>query len=190
MSSPRHPVRWIAGLLLLALGVVAIVAATRPSVQATEVQSPLVGRAAPALSGTTLQGRVFSLHEDRGHYVYVNFFASWCPACQDEQQALMAFDFRQGRESNGARMVSVVFNDTVADARKYMTDWGIGWPVVPDDAGAIANRYGVDAPPITFLVDPHGTVVGTWEGPVTVSQLDHMLHAAESGELFSGGTDG
>jgi cytochrome c biogenesis protein CcmG, thiol:disulfide interchange protein DsbE len=188
LRPPRRPVRWIAGFLLLALTVVAIVAATRPSVQATEVESPLVGRAAPALSGTTVGGRAFSLAEDRGHYVYVNFFASWCPACQDEQQALMAFDFHQGRQRNGARMVSVVFNDTVTDARKYATDWGIEWPVVPDDGGAIANRYGVDAPPITFLVDPQGTVVGTWEGPVTVSQLDHMLRAAEDGELFSAGT--
>lgn len=184
----RHPTRWVAGALLLALVIVAIVAATRPSEQATQVQSPLVGRAAPPLAGTSLTGKRFSLGQERGHYVYVNFFASWCPSCQDEQQALMDFAFHQGRQADGARMVSVVFNDTVNDARAYATEWGIQWPVVPDHGGAIANRYGVEAPPMTFLVDPQGIVVGTWEGPVTVPQLDRMLRAARDGEQFTGGT--
>jgi cytochrome c biogenesis protein CcmG, thiol:disulfide interchange protein DsbE len=183
-----HPVRWVAGVLLLALVLVAIVAATRPSQQATEVQSPLVGKPAPELSGTTLAGQRFSLNDERGHYVYVNFFASWCPPCQDEQQALMDFGFHQGRLADGARMVSVVFNDTVSDARRFATQWGIQWPVVPDRGGAIANRYGVEEPPMTFLVGPHGEVVGTWDGPVTVAQLDRMLRTARDGEQFSGGT--
>jgi cytochrome c biogenesis protein CcmG/thiol:disulfide interchange protein DsbE len=186
----RHPVRWVAGVLLLALVLVAVVAATRPSQQATQVQSPLVGRPAPVLAGTTLAGSPFSLTQERGHYVYVNFFASWCPPCQEEQQALMDFGFHQGQEADGARMVSVVFNDTVSDARRYVSEWGIPWPVVPDNAGAIANRFGVSAPPMTFLVDPQGTVVGTWEGPVTVAQLDRMLRTARAGEQFSGGTSG
>ena len=43
----RHPTRWAAGIVLLALVVVAVVAATRPSQQATQVQSPLVGKSAP-----------------------------------------------------------------------------------------------------------------------------------------------
>ena len=184
----RHPARWVSGIVLTALVAVAIVMATRPSYQATQVQSPLVGHRAPALAGTTLGGSPFSLAQDRGHYVYVNFFASWCPPCQQEEPALIDFAFRQRRAPTGARMVSVVFNDTVGDARAFASQWGIEWPVVPDDGGAIANRFGVGSPPMTFLVDPAGTVVGTWEGPVTVAQLDRMLAAARGGELFSGGT--
>ncbi|MHB1552389.1 MAG: TlpA family protein disulfide reductase [Acidimicrobiales bacterium] len=184
----RHLTRWVAGGVLVALVAVAVVAATRPSSQATQVQSPLVGHRAPPLSGTTLTGHEFSLASERGHYVYVNFFASWCPPCQEEEPALVDFAFRQSRDgSDGARMVSVVFNDTVSDARRFVADWGIRWPVVPDSQGAIANRYGVGSPPMTFLVDPSGAVVGTWVGPVTVAQLDQMLAAARRGELFSGG---
>lgn len=181
----QHPTRWVAVAVLLALVVVALVAATRPTEQAAQVQSPLVGKAAPELTGTTLAGAPFSLTHEHGHYVYVNFFASWCPSCQSEQQALMDFAFHQGHA--GARMVSVVFNDTVGDARRYVAQWGIQWPVVPDDGGAIANRFGVDAPPTTFLVDPEGRVVGAWDGPVTMSQLDRMLRAARRGELVTGG---
>jgi cytochrome c biogenesis protein CcmG/thiol:disulfide interchange protein DsbE len=188
----RHLTRWVAGGVLLVLVVVAVVAATRPSSQATQAQSPLVGHRAPALDGTTLSGQRFSLANDRGHYVYVNFFASWCPPCQQEEPALVDFAFRQTRVGTGrlgaARLVSVVFNDTVGDARRFVDDWGIRWPVVPDNGGSIANSYGVGSPPTTFLIDPSGVVVGTWVGPVTVAQLDEMLAAARRGELFSGGT--
>jgi cytochrome c biogenesis protein CcmG, thiol:disulfide interchange protein DsbE len=185
----RHLTRWVAGGVLLALVVVAIVVATRPSQQATEVQSPLVGHRAPALAGRTLAGNGFTLASERGHYVYVNFFASWCPPCQQEEPSLVDFAFRQSRDGgHRARMVSVVFNDTVGDARRFVADWGVRWPVVPDSEGAIANRYGVGSPPMTFLVNPSGIVVGTWVGPVTVAQLDDMLSAARRGELFSGGT--
>jgi cytochrome c biogenesis protein CcmG/thiol:disulfide interchange protein DsbE len=185
----RHPTRWIVALVLVALVVISIVVATRPSEQATAVQSPLVGRRAPALTGTTLSGKRFSLATERGHYVYVNFFASWCPPCQQEEPALVDFGFEQGRQgARGARMVSVVFNDTVSDARRFVSDWGIKWPVVPDSGGTIANRFGVASPPMTFLVDPTGVVVGTFEGPVTVSQLNDMLAAARRGEVYSGGT--
>jgi cytochrome c biogenesis protein CcmG/thiol:disulfide interchange protein DsbE len=184
----RHVTRWVAGALLLVLVGVSIVVATRPSSQAAQVQSPLVGHRVPPLAGTALSGRRFSLQRERGHYVYVNFFASWCPPCQAEQPALADFAFQQGRR--GARMVSVVFNDSVSDARRYVADWGIRWPVVPDSGGSIANRFGVASPPMTFLVSPSGIVVGTWVGPVTVAQLDQMLAAARRGELFSAGTGG
>jgi cytochrome c biogenesis protein CcmG/thiol:disulfide interchange protein DsbE len=185
----RHVARWAAGGVALVLVVVAIVAATRPPQQATQVESPLVGHPAPALSGTTLSGRSFSLTSERGHYVYVNFFASWCSSCVEEEAALQDFAFRQSRDGgHGAMMVSVVFNDTMSDARRFVSDWGIRWPVVPDSGGAIANRYGVGSPPMTFLVNPTGVVVGTWIGPVTVAQLDQLLTAARRGELVSGGT--
>ncbi|MDA8313507.1 MAG: TlpA disulfide reductase family protein [Actinomycetota bacterium] len=185
----RHLTRWVAGAVLAVLVGVAVVVATRPSSQATQVQSPLVGHRAPTLRATTLAGGHFSLSAERGHYVYVNFFASWCPPCQQEEPALVDFAFRESRlGSSGARLVSVVFNDTVRDARRFVSDWGVRWPVVLDDEGTIANRYGVGSPPMTFLVDPAGVVVGTWIGPVTVAQLDQMLSAARRGELFSGGT--
>jgi cytochrome c biogenesis protein CcmG/thiol:disulfide interchange protein DsbE len=181
----RHPTRWVAGVVLVALVVVSIVVATRPSEQATAIQSPLVGHRAPAIRASSLAGRPFTLAGELGHYVYVNFFASWCPPCQQEEPALADFAFHEG--GRGVRMVSVVFNDTVADARQFVSQWGVRWPVVPDSAGAIANRYGVSSPPMTFLVDPRGDVVGTWVGPVTLRQLDQMLAAARRGELFSGG---
>jgi len=176
----RHTARWVAGAVLLALVVVAVVAATRPSYEAASVASPLVGKEAPAFAGTDLDGHHVSLSSYRGRYVYVNFFASWCPPCQQEEQDLVAFNFQQQRlGADGAALVSVVFNDSDAAAATFVGQWGAEWPAVPDHDGSVANAYGVGSPPATFLVNPQGVVVGVWDGPVTVNQLDQMLHEAQ-----------
>ncbi len=174
----RHPARWLAGLVLLALVVVAIVVATRPTVEATQISSPLVGRPAPPLAGTDLAGQPVRLADLRGRYVYVNFFASWCPPCQQEEPDLVAFQFRQQRAPGGAAVLSVVFNDSEAAARRFVRQWGQVWPAVADRDGSIANAFGVSSPPMTFLVNPRGTVVGAYAGPATADQLQAMLAAA------------
>jgi len=177
-SARRHTARFIAGAVLVVLVVVAVVAATRPSYQATQVASPLEGRPAPALSGTTLTGQRVSLTDYRGRYVYVNFFASWCPPCQAEEPNLVAFDFTQQRSADGAALVSVVFNDTDAAAARFVATMGAEWPAVADHDGTIANAYGVGSPPETFLIDPHGTVVALLDGPATTAQLGATLARA------------
>lgn len=174
----RHPARWIAGGVVVVLVVVAIVVATRPSYQASQVSSPLVGRTAPPVTGTDFAGHSVSLASYRGRFVYVNFFASWCPPCQTEEPHLVDFEFQQQRSPAGAALISVDFDDSIASARRFVSQWGLRWPVVADHSGQIANSYGVSSPPMTFLVNPRGTVVGTWTGPVTASQLEGMLAAA------------
>jgi hypothetical protein len=65
----RHVARWIAGAVLVVAVALAVFAATRPSYQATQLASPLVGKHAPAFSAVDLDGRRVSLASFRGRYV-------------------------------------------------------------------------------------------------------------------------
>jgi cytochrome c biogenesis protein CcmG/thiol:disulfide interchange protein DsbE len=181
MTEPRrrHLTRWVAGAVLVALVVVGIVLATRTPQEATAVQSPLLGQHAPALTGLDLStGAPISLASLRGHYVVINFFASWCIPCQQEAPELSRFHFDQAKLPSGAAMVSVVFHDTTSTARSFLQHNGDLWPAVSDPGGTIAEHYGVTAPPTTFVVDPAGRVTAVLEGPATQKNLETFLQAA------------
>jgi cytochrome c biogenesis protein CcmG/thiol:disulfide interchange protein DsbE len=178
----RHTTRWVAGGLLLVLVVVGVVLATRTPQDATQVDSPLLGHMAPAFSGTNLRtGARVSLSALRGHYVMVNFFASWCIPCQQEEPFLVAFDYDQQHLAGGADLVGVVFHDESSSATQFLRSEGATWPAVLDPGGTIAEDYGVTDPPTTFLVDPSGRItVNPIIGPATEKNLDTLLHAARA----------
>ena len=99
-------------MLVVGAALVALLA-TRPQQTATEVDTPLVGQVAPTISGVTLSGGSFDLSALRGRWVVVNFFASWCPPCQQEQPELVAFAYAH-RSPGDAALVGVVFDDSAS----------------------------------------------------------------------------
>jgi cytochrome c biogenesis protein CcmG, thiol:disulfide interchange protein DsbE len=166
--------RWIAvGVLVVGAGLVALLA-TRPPAAATEVDTPLLGHRAPDMSGSTLSGGTFDLAALRGRWVVVNFFASWCQPCQEEEPDLVTFAYGH-RGPQDAALVGVVYDDAASNARSFLSSSGATWPALADPGGTLAVDFGVRAPPETFLVSPAGVVTAHLDGPVTASQLDYWL---------------
>lgn len=162
-------------------GAIVAVLATRPPAQLAEVDTPLLGKAAPGVSGSTLAGGHFNLSSLRGRWVVLNFFASWCPPCQQEEPEMVAFAFHH-RQPGSTALVSVVYDDSASSARSFMASSGATWPAVLDPSGQIAIDYGVRGPPETFLISPTGTVLVHLDGAVTEAGLDKWLAAAQRGE--------
>jgi cytochrome c biogenesis protein CcmG, thiol:disulfide interchange protein DsbE len=175
----RHTARWIAlGVLVVAAGLIAVLA-TRPPASVVEVQSPLVGHAAPPVRGVTVDGHAFALPRAPGTYVVLNFFASWCGPCQQEGPELVKFAFRH-QQSGDAQLVGAVFDDTTSAARDYQSTLGATWPTLADPRGALALSFGVRAPPSTFLIAPDGRVVAYIVAPVTAADLDALIARAKA----------
>ena len=108
----------------------------------------------------------------RGHWVLVNFFASWCVPCQQEQNDLVKF--QNAHPTGDAVIFGVRFDDPDLSAIKsMMTSSGARWPIVDDPDAKI--DYGVTGPPESFLISPSGIVLVHIIGPTTEPQLQTLL---------------
>ena len=167
---------------LIAAGVAAVLAvligvmAAARSGPRDVVDRSLVGRAAPAIVGTQLDGGQFDLSRRRGSWVLVNFFQTSCVPCVQEHPELRSFVERGGQ----AELVTVVYFDAVANVRNFFARNGGDWPVVLDDDGRISVSYGVAKVPETWIVDPDGVVRERIGGAVTAARLDALLAALKA----------
>jgi cytochrome c biogenesis protein CcmG, thiol:disulfide interchange protein DsbE len=173
---------WIA----LAVGAVvaALVVILATSTSATKEQqlanSPLLNRPAPEIAGPVVSGGSAKLSDNRGKWVLVNFFASWCIPCQQEQGDLVRFQ-QHHQVSGDAVVFAVRFDDPEVSAiRTLMTKSGATWPVVDDPEAKI--QWGVTGPPESFLVDPNGTVRAHVIGQVNADALEGLLGQARVGQ--------
>lgn len=170
---------WVALAVGAVLAALVVVFATRDPGTVRAAASPLLGKPAPALTGRTITGETFDLRDQRGRWVLVNFFATWCPPCQKEHPELVSFARRHAATGDAA-VVSVLFNDTEEAAREFFAANGGDWPVVTDPGAATAAAYGFLAPPESFLIDPNGYVVSKIIGGVTDERLEALLQEAQA----------
>jgi cytochrome c-type biogenesis protein CcmF len=134
---------------------------------------PLPGEQARDFTLGLLDGSSVTLSEMRGEVVLINFWASWCPPCEDEMPALQAI--WEEFEAQGVTVLGVAYDDTEADAREMITQFGLSYPVGLDAGDRISSDYGITGVPETFLVDQNGQVAYVHIGPVTAEQLRDNL---------------
>ena len=135
----------------------------------------------PLLAGGTLTD------EDlKGKPVVLNFFASWCPPCREEAGVLQsAFE---KYESQGVQFVGIDVRDTPEDARSFVNEFGVTYPIVKDYDEVLVDRLGIGIGlPQTFFVTEDLRVVATEFGEeVGSANGSTTLGAIEADELESG----
>lgn len=145
---------------------------------ASEIQapSPLLYKPAPRLAGPSLWGSgSVSLTSMRGRYVLVNYFASWCSTCATEEGQLVDL-----ARSSSVSVLGVDFDDANGAARSFLAHYGAHFPVIVDASGQRALRWGVSAPPESFLVAPSGEVIARIVGPVKAVEVGALVRLAEA----------
>jgi thiol-disulfide isomerase/thioredoxin len=132
---------------------------------------------APALQGTTLQGGTFAPADHAGRVLVVNFWATWCGPCREEQPSLSAVEAERGDD---AVFVGVNYRDDTAAARAYLEEFGVAYPSLEDPSGSIAYRFGVPYLPATVVVDATGELRFRAVGALDEATLRSLIDRASS----------
>ena len=134
---------------------------------------PRIGTMAPGFEMPLMEEGTFSLDEMDGQVTVLNFWASWCPPCEDELPDFQAV-WEEYRERD-VLFVGITVNDDREPAEGMLARFGVTYPVGMDPDGEIAARYGITGVPETFILDAEGKVAYIHVGPVTAEVLRREL---------------
>ncbi len=164
-------------VVLVALFVVLAGSSSGPKDKVGLVESPLLGRPAPTVRSTTLDGTPFDLARRKGSWVVVNFFNSTCAPCRAEHPELVKFvEQQQALANDGAELYTMLqINDDVDRVKSFFLTRGGDWPIVRDDEGRTNVDFGVALVPETFIINPDGVVVVRWAGQIDAETLGRLV---------------
>lgn len=121
-------------------------------------QAVNIGDAAPSFALPVVgdQGGKIDSRDLRGKVVFVDFWASWCGPCR---QSLPLYATLR-KEITRADFVIVAINvdENLADAKRFLQEHPVDYPVVRDPQGDVPSAFGVPGMPSSYLIDRDGIV--------------------------------
>jgi cytochrome c biogenesis protein CcmG/thiol:disulfide interchange protein DsbE len=169
--------RWLAVLPLLGLGALAAVFAGYGLKHDPHyTPNALVGHPLPAVTLPALNGGApVALRVVAGPQTLVNFYASWCAPCIQEQPTLLAL------KAQGVRIVGVAWEDDPAKTRAHLAEHGDPYALsLVDRDGRAGIEFGVSGVPETYLVGPGGVILAKVALPLTPDSAEQLLERGEA----------
>ncbi len=136
--------------------------------------------AAPELPIYDRAGKKIDLAREKGRFVIVHFWATWCPPCVEEIPALSRFWARYGGRNDLA-----LYSISVDRGWKIIDDFTAKnpnrLPMYRDPDGKTATRFGSSQYPETYITNKAGRVLYrvqgavSWDDPEVRRRIDQLL---------------
>lgn len=129
----------------------------------------------PTLKLATLDGKTFDLAAQRGHWVIVNYWATWCVPCIKEMPEISHFVSTH----KNVRAIGLAYEDSdPAEIRAFLAKHPVLYPVAQVSLDKPPKDF--DEPrglPTTYLISPDGRVAKQIVGPLTGASLAKWIGA-------------
>ncbi|RBQ05504.1 peroxiredoxin family protein [Pedobacter miscanthi] len=145
-----------------------------------------IGRIAPGFSAPDTAGKSINLSDFRGKYVLLDFWASWCGPCREENPIVVkAYNTYKDRNFE---ILSVSLDQPGKQEAwlKAIHDDQLNWKHVSDLKfwkNDVAQLYSVMSIPQNFLIDPNGKIIAAnLRGAELAKKLATLLPQTNQGK--------
>ena len=129
--------------------------------------------AQPTLHAVTLDGKTFDLAAQRGKWVIVNYWATWCVPCIKEMPDISRFVATH----QNVTAIGLAYEDSEpADIKAFLAKHPVVYPIAQVTMYNPPKDF--DEPrglPTTYLISPDGKVAKHIVGPVTEASLEAII---------------
>ena len=119
-----------------------------------------IGTPAPDFSAKNPQGKVVSLKSSLGKVTIIDFWASWCGPCREENPNVVAL--YNELHTKGLNIIGVSLDKDAAKWKEAIAKDGLTWTQISnlkEFNDPIAKQYGITQIPTTYILDSKGTIV-------------------------------
>jgi cytochrome c biogenesis protein CcmG/thiol:disulfide interchange protein DsbE len=133
-----------------------------------------IGQPAPNWTQPTASGTKLSLASLRGKPVYLNFFATWCPPCNEEAPDVNAL--QKQFAPRGLQVVGVDELENAKKAKQFVEKYALVYPAVVDD-GTLNSQYNVNGLPVHVFIDRSGVIRKIKVGEMSKAEIAASIRA-------------
>jgi len=136
---------------------------------------------APDLQVQTIDGTQWKLQDQRGRWVVVNFWATWCSPCLKEMPELSQLH----RDNAAIEVIGLAYEEIeAAQMVAFLVEHPVSYPIVVIDPFApLADFAPPRGLPMSLVFAPDGTLSQQFLGPVTAEVLQQLI-AENQGKIF------
>ncbi len=143
-----------------------------------EVDAAKVGRVSPGFTLKDGNGVEHSLSDYRGKGVIINFWATYCPPCEEEMPYLERA-YKQYK-NQGIEILGINADEPTRLVNQFASAKNLSFPILLDRNGVVVEKYQVQNLPITFVVDGNGEIVKIVYGELSEEKIAEFVELIKS----------